>query len=326
MRNQKPNSRFTGVERLDAFSEEVAASLIPVALSTDDLEQFHGRLRPSSLGTVRLATVLVANDITVRRTHRLIKRSAPEYLKVGVQMHGSCLVTQDGRQALLRPGDYVLYDTTRPYQLGTHGPFQMQAVMLPRNMLQMSASELGYLTALCFSGRGGIGQIASSLVIELGKQSTSGFGSASTHLADAVVDVLAASFTEMLTDTEEANRRTGKKGLLLRVRAFVESRLDDPSLDPSTVAAAHHISLRYLQKLFAEEGQTVTGWIRYRRIEHCRKDLANAALQDTPVCSIAAHWGFINAAHFSRLFKATVGLAPSEYRAQALDARRQISA
>jgi AraC-like DNA-binding protein len=82
--------------------------------------------------------------------------------------------------------------------------------------------------------------------------------------------------------------------------------------------AAHHISVRYLQKLFEGEGETVTGWIRARRMEHCRKDLAAAEFAEVPVCSIAARWGLVDAAHFSRLFKAAYGLPPGEYRIGAL--------
>jgi AraC-like DNA-binding protein len=107
--------------------------------------------------------------------------------------------------------------------------------------------------------------------------------------------------------------------LLLRIRAFIEGRLGDSTLRSSTIAAAHHVSVRYLQKLFEQEGQTVAGWIRNRRIEHCRRDLSNAALAETPVHSIGARWGLGNAAHFSRLFRARFDETPSEYRARALN-------
>jgi AraC-like DNA-binding protein len=84
------------------------------------------------------------------------------------------------------------------------------------------------------------------------------------------------------------------------------------------VAAAHHVSVRYLQKLFEDEGATVTGWIRARRLEHCRRDHAAAEFAEVPACSIAARWGLVDAAHFSRLFKAAYGLPPGEYRVRAL--------
>jgi AraC-like DNA-binding protein len=46
----------------------------------------------------------------------------------------------------------------------------------------------------------------------------------------------------------------------------------------------------------------------------CRRDLLDPALRDRPVSAIAARWGITDPAHFSRLFRATYGVPPSEYR------------
>jgi AraC-like DNA-binding protein len=38
--------------------------------------------------------------------------------------------------------------------------------------------------------------------------------------------------------------------LLVRIHRYIERNLRDPDLSPRTIAAAQHISVRYLQKLF----------------------------------------------------------------------------
>jgi hypothetical protein len=63
---------------------------------------------------------------------------------------------------------------------------------------------------------------------------------------------------------------------------------------------------------------TASGWIRQRRLERCRRDLLDPALGDRSVGAIAARWGLIDAAHFSRLFRAAYGLPPGEYRLAAM--------
>jgi AraC-like DNA-binding protein len=88
-------------------------------------------------------------------------------------------------------------------------------------------------------------------------------------------------------------------------------------LSPAAAAAAHHLSLRSLQQLFRDEGLTVAGWIRARRLERCRRDLADPALDARPVAAIAARWGFSSAADFSRAFRAAHGMPPAEYRRSA---------
>ncbi|GBG38292.1 AraC-like ligand-binding domain-containing protein [Mycobacterium montefiorense] len=304
----------TGAKRFDAFCQAVSANYLPVAMSMDDVKAFNGVLRPATLGAVQLGRVLVANDVTVRRTEKLIDRGAPDYVKVGVQLAGSCLVSQGDREAVLKSGDYVVYDTARPYELITRGPFHMQTVQFRRNLLRLPGPQLSQLTAQPINGHAGLGQMVSSFVVELGKSSTGEFGSSTAYLADAVVDMFAASFVEQLTDSTEWSICADRKSLLLRVRAFIEGNLDESGLNISTIAAAHNISVRYLQKLFEQEGQTVSGWIRDRRIDHCRKDLTNPALADLSVHSIAANWGLDNASHFSRLFRAKFGEAPRDYR------------
>jgi AraC-like DNA-binding protein len=100
----------------------------------------------------------------------------------------------------------------------------------------------------------------------------------------------------------------------LRIRAFIEQRLADPELTPATIAAEHHISLRYLHKLFHGQGITVAGWIRDRRLERCRRDLADPTLTARPISAVAARWGFTNPAHFSQAFRAAYGLSPRQFR------------
>jgi AraC-like DNA-binding protein len=80
------------------------------------------------------------------------------------------------------------------------------------------------------------------------------------------------------------------------------------------IADAHFISLRYLHKLFEAEQTSVAEWIRRRRLERCRRDLLDPALRATPVGTIAARWGLHNPAHFSRLFRASYGVPPAEFR------------
>jgi AraC-like DNA-binding protein len=105
-----------------------------------------------------------------------------------------------------------------------------------------------------------------------------------------------------------------QRALLVRIRAFIEDQLADSDLTPSAVATAHHVSLRYLYKLFEGEQKGVAGLIKERRLERCRRDLLDPSLRHLPVSAIAARWGMPNAAHFSHAFRAAYGMAPVEYR------------
>jgi AraC-like DNA-binding protein len=312
-------------KRFQAFHYAIRDTfvLVPVALSAVDVTAFHGRVMSATVGDLQLSKVGVSEDVVVRRTPELIKRAVSDNLKVVVQLSGRCVVSQEGREAILTPGDYAIYDTTRPYTLAVSGVNQILVVMFPRKMLRLPPQTLSGLTARRFRRQDGLAASVSPFLVELGSRLNSVNHAGELHLADAVTSMLASSFAERLS--EAGVIEIGGNGLRLRVCAFIEQRLADPGLTVSTLAAAHHISVRYLQKLFEAEGETVTGWIRARRIEHCRRELADPQFATLPVGSIAARWGLPSAPHFSRLFKSVHGLSPTEYRAQALSRSHEIA-
>jgi len=110
--------------------------------------------------------------------------------------------------------------------------------------------------------------------------------------------------------------------LATSVRDYIEANLADPQLSPASIAAAHFISTRHLHNVFHESGSTVASWIRSRRLERVRRDLRDPLHSGTSVGAVAARWGFLDAAHFSRLFRAAYGCSPREFRAELLEQRR----
>ncbi|WP_432423217.1 hypothetical protein [Streptomyces pseudovenezuelae] len=52
---------------------------------------------------------------------------------------------------------------------------------------------------------------------------------------------------------------------MAQIQAFIRDNLGEPYLTPDAIAAAHHISPRYLHKLFQQHGHTVAGRLRERR-------------------------------------------------------------
>jgi AraC-like DNA-binding protein len=320
------SGRPSGAERFEEFHQLVGDTFVPVVLSMDDADTFRAKLHTSHLGTMQMNRLQFNGRVMMRRTSRQLARGTPqliehhsaEYLKVGVHVGGRCVVRQDGREAHLSPGDYVVYDTTRPFEFAVDGKFQMFSALLPRELLRIPAAQLSLLTARSFNGRQGMGALLTPFLVELARQTTKEVQSTNIRLADAMFDMLEAAFSEQLACDRPEGRSPVQSDLLLRIFGFIERNLGDPDLDSAKIAAAHHISVRQLQRLLECDGHSVAGWIRTRRIEHCRKDLANAELVAVSVGVIGARWGLVNAAHFSRLFKAAHGLSPRQYRAWAL--------
>ncbi|GHF24173.1 helix-turn-helix domain-containing protein [Streptomyces morookaense] len=300
-------------DRRAFWQDVVCDSFVPVHVEPLQDEPFRGQIAAGRLGAVRVAEVS-ADPSRVDRTARLIARSDAEYLLVGVVQRGSAVVRQDGRETALGPGDIACYDTSRPYTLVCRGDFAMLEFMFPHRLAHLDSSRSGEVTATRFSAADGVGALVSPFLTRLAGHSHEYAENAET-LSRTAGDLLATLFAERRPPRPDDDRQAVRRTTLLRVRAYIDQHLADPDLSPEQIAKAHHVSLRYLQKLFSEERTTVTAWIRQRRLEGCRRDLAGPYAAGRTVAATAARWGFLNPAHFSRVFKAAYGVSPGDYRA-----------
>ncbi|MFZ2526864.1 MAG: helix-turn-helix domain-containing protein [Rhodococcus sp. (in: high G+C Gram-positive bacteria)] len=82
------------------------------------------------------------------------------------------------------------------------------------------------------------------------------------------------------------------------------------------VAAANGISVRGLTALFAPD-DSPAAFLRRERLRRARSDLADPRWISTPVSTIGARWGFLDASTFGRAFRREFGSSPAGYRAEA---------
>ena len=165
-----------------------------------------------------------------------------------------------------------------------------------------------------FPGHRGIGAAVSPFLSGLLSRLADCDECSVVRLADNILDLLCTTFDQHLRDADMAP--DPRQQLLVQVLRFVEDNLGDPGLGPAAIAASLHISTRYLHKLFEAEGTTACAWIRSRRLEHCRRDLADPALAGRSVSAVGARWGVPDPSRFSRLFREAYQVSPREYRLQ----------
>ncbi len=307
------------VSCFEDWEDRISSTFVPLRarrLFSDG--DFQGGVGSVALGPVTLAEVAVTNTV-VERTPRLIRRDDPEFFKFGLQVAGTSVVEQEGRQARLVPGDLVIYDTSRPYRIVCDEQFRMTVAMFPRRLVGLPEQRLAALTAVRLAGDVGLGSLIGPLLRGLGADLNPERPIVATHLGNAIVDLVTAAFAQQLGEPLESSASASTstvvhRELLARVATFIDEHLHDPGLSSATVAAAHYISVRSLQKLFEAEGTSVSALIRSRRLEHCRRDLMNPVHLATSVAEIGYRWGFTDPAHFSRLFRKTFGVSPRAFR------------
>ncbi len=296
---------------IGAWRREAATSFVALDVHPLGDEPFWARCSRIDVGEVSVFRIEHAPSV-VARTPKLVRRGPSDLIKVSLQLEGEELIEQDGRIALLHPGDLAIYDTSRPYTLRFDGPTSLLVFTFPRGYLDIPRDELAAVTATAFTLESPLGRVVNPFLVGLAHSLSELPGANGQRFARTGLDLL---MTLVSTQLEQGVQRDPRRQLLHGVLATIDRMLDDPALSPAAIAAAHFISTRHLHAVFAEHSITVAGWIRERRLEHIRRDLADAQLAEVPIARIAARWGLVNPAHFSRLFRTTFGQSPTEYRA-----------
>ncbi|TQJ34164.1 helix-turn-helix domain-containing protein [Arthrobacter sp. SLBN-122] len=305
---QDLTSRVAG--SFDHWKHLVAESFVPLTARTNDVEGFQGRMRSRVLDRMSIVEV-TATSHEVHRTPDLIAQAHERYFKLNLQLEGTGLLVQDNREAVLQPGDLAIYDTNRPYTLAFEDQTRIMVLMFPCDALSLPADYVGQLAAVRM-GSGGLSGIVGQFIRELSANLDVLSGPSGSRLATNALDLVS---TMLHSEMDISPDRMKPQALLaVSIREYIEANLSDPLLSPAGIAAAHFISTRHLHNVFHESGSTVAGFIRSQRLDGARRDLRDPLHAGKSVGAVAAAWGFLDAAHFSRTFRDAFGVSPTQWR------------
>lgn len=298
--------------RLPYWRDLVCDTFVDLGCDLIDPHNFHGEIE--HWRNFNLAyTNVVSNAHTVRRNKHRISRSTDDHFLLSLQVRGRGSILQDGRSTVLRAGDFAIYDVTRPYNLMFDDEFAQLVMQIPRKEMSARLFDAENLTAVGVSGQQGAGRLASTLIAQtagqLGSLDMQSLEQAQSCVLDLMANALAGSRgdnSELVSESQELTIR--------RILQYIDDSITDPALTCERVAKANGISERYLRKLFQSKGHSVSEWIWMKRLEGAKRDLSNPRLANRSITSIAYDWGFKDAAHFSRSFKARFEQTPRQSR------------
>jgi AraC-like DNA-binding protein len=295
---------------LSAWETLLSAASVPLTASAPSAEgPFYARIRVQQLHSARLLRLAAAPH---RLRHRPDLDGGPDLVGILLPRRGSVTVAQHGREVALQPGEWGLVDTAAGFEVELHHGGELLAFLCPRDLLAEPVQTIEQLAATRLGAGGTVAGMVHPLLVCLDEAIDGERPTHAARLECCIVDLVATLLVEQLGGPVHGD--DPKALLLSSIKRFIEARLADSALSPDEIAAAHHISTRYLQKLFSAQHATVSGWVRQRRLERCRDDLVDPRRAREPVSVLAARWGLLDAPHFSRLFKAEYGLSPRRYR------------
>ncbi|MFJ9417677.1 helix-turn-helix domain-containing protein [Streptomyces sp. NPDC101227] len=315
-------------ERAEAWRETTALALVTTKVKLADPGSFDACLRTMSLGFPQV-TAMSYGPLVSQRTPAMIRRSDPEQYQIALVRSGSQGIEQARNRSRLGAGELVFYDSSRPFEAVVGAGCQARSASLllqfPKRLLPLPEAKVTRLLAVPLSGTQGVGRLFAQFMAGLVDEHATYVPGDLARLGNTALDLATAVLAHHLDEGAAVPLRSPQQVLFLRIASFIDQHLRAPELGPTTVASAHGLSLRSLHRLFQQHNTSVSAYIKGRRVDRCRRDLADPGLRHLTVHAIGARWGFPRPADFSRAFRGVVGMSPSQFRAltwSAVAARR----
>jgi AraC-like DNA-binding protein len=248
----------------------------------------------------------------ILRTSRHIARNLEESYLVSLQIEGTALMEQRGRQLVLEPGDIGIINGEIPFSVNFPGNVRRVVAVLPRALLPAQRKDLAIRLPKLPSGHG-LSALVRAHMIKL--------ASTDADLTLAQAHVLVNNVCSLLSiaTPDESSGVTAEV-----ITAWIRSNLGERSLSPSKAAAAFCISLRSVHGAMAKAGTSFSAVVLQERLSACAEALE--AFPKKSVAEIAYLYGFTAAAHFHRTFRARFGVTPKELQGQKLESNTKSKA
>jgi AraC-like DNA-binding protein len=297
--------------RFDGYREQFSREPWPITVRTASPVTFASAFASRNLGGYGIATAVCSAHSLETSGSGTATGDGRGLQMVHIQLAGETRFSQHDHTAVLRPGDVSVYNFDSPClteNLGT----EALTFLAPAQELGLPSSTLEDLSGVALDRGRPIVQLVQPFARQLVGSLNSIDEAVGSRVVRGMIDLVSAALAE--TTTETSAGPDSSDGLLTSILEYIDSHLHRPGLTVTEVAAKHFVSPRKLHSLFETHETTAAAWIRTRRLENCRRDLADSALADLKIAEIAARWGYTDAARFSRQFAHHFGATPRAFR------------
>lgn len=290
------------------------------AVMVDTIE-YGGRHESISLGAMPLAMIDEPYPVTVRPHLRFARVEPQRSHLLGVMVEGTGSLSSSGRTVRLRPGTITLYPSADHFALRFDDAHRYVVAEIPDDLIGPAGRGFGFAVANAELASTPAAKMIADLVRHLPGHGHRIPGLVRGQLGETVAGLLRTAIDDVdgLLDQGE-----GTGGLVEAVLAWIDLHLGEPELSPGRIAAANHMSVRYLHRLFQQRGTTVGEHIRLRRVERIKADLAAPQFDGWTVSAIGARWGVLDATQLGRQFRAVECTTPGAWRRAVHEARAVI--
>jgi AraC-like DNA-binding protein len=298
-------------KRLDYWNELNSKTSAPTVTDSIDLPTFCPSLTRTRVDCLWMGLVH-SSPAVVHHTREHVSRTREALFFLQIQVQGSSHVAQDGREADLRVGDFVLLDSSRPYHMSFDAANKVLVVGIPDSQLRRQLAHPDRLVAFRMSYQESLNSLLSDFARGCWRQCESGVQGAESNLASALLNLTAAAYANLAESHVMGSEHM--EAMRLRILRHIEKHLGDSDLSPKSIAGMLATSSRYVHSIFTRGDETVSRYILRRRLEESARVLASASQRSRSVSAIAFDYGFASCTNFGKVFREHYGMTPTEYR------------
>ncbi|MHC6223141.1 AraC-like ligand-binding domain-containing protein [Arthrobacter sp. MMS24-S77] len=258
---------------------------------------------PASVSISRVAS----EGSEVYRSDRVIAEHPRDDLLLSFHLSGRGSVLQHDREACLRPGNAALYDASVPYTLSFPGRMSEIVLQVPRRTVNRSGHALTDITARVLPPSASMTALSNLMCSLASMDYIERERTESELLAEALTTLLRAA---LIPVSRPGPTPVSSYALGFAIRTYIDGHFADPELSVESLAGMHHVSVRLVHRIFADQGESPAAYIRRKRITNSHTLLR----EGLPVTSAAMRSGFKDLDTFTRAFKRHYGYLPSTLR------------
>ncbi|MET7402601.1 AraC family transcriptional regulator [Dactylosporangium sp. NPDC005572] len=298
-------------QRADAVCAALATNLTPASVSA--AAGARSRISRWDLGPGADLLHHVSGGHRLTRTGRHLRSDTPERISLGLPRSGSVRLKHRDLPYGDRIGELQLVDLTSPYDFLVDGPAELQAVIVDYAQLGLTVDAV----------RSAIPRLPGSPLYEMTRRHLHGLpavidalppGPALAMLGSSTTELIRALIASCAVRPDEWAVEAVNGTLFLRLTAFIRQHQREPDLSAARLAAVHAVSVRAVYTAFAQQGEQLAEWVMRGRLEGARKELARLPSGAGAIGRVAHGWGFKDARHFARRFRAAYDVSPREWQ------------
>lgn len=294
-------------EKCDEWQNMISISHLPWTLSKATEPEFNAKLAFRFFNDYRIIKCESGAQEGFRSINE-IASSDGAYLNLLYIRKGQEKLQLEDKSLWLKEGDMVIWDSTERMSFHVPDTLEKVSILIPESCLTSVFANAHDYSGIVIPKKSGVGSMLANHIDNMEQHMWHLSTQDLTTMMQPTMAIMATAFGSYANISPGTMRHMS----LNRIKQFIISRLHETDLTPSKIAAAHKITRRYLHMLFEDQEQTVSHWIRCRRLDRCRDDLAKSIVTGQTISEIAYKWGFNDLSHFSRSFKSRFGVSPRE--------------